>query len=686
MASSVTASDSVVQECIRTIRMLAVDAVEAAQSGHPGAPMGCAEIAFALFTEMMRHDPRDPNWIDRDRFILSNGHASMLLYSMLHLCGYDVSLDEIRRFRQWGSKTPGHPERHDTPGVEMTTGPLGQGFAHGVGMAVAAKMCGARFTTDDFAPISHRIYAIVSDGDLMEGVASEAASLAGTLGLGNLVYIYDDNRITIDGSTDLAFTEDVEKRFEAYGWHTLRVDGHDVEAVANAIRTAADETERPSLVIARTHIGHGSPGKQDTAEAHGAPLGAEEVAATKAAIGWPEEPTFLVPDTVRAHFEDRMTSVRATHDDWAGRFESWREKHPELRASLDSFVEGSLPIDLEVQLLDFVEANAKDKEATRASCGAILQRAAELVPNLVGGSADLAGSNKTMIKDGGPIGPGSGHEGLAAFAGRSIHYGVREHAMAAIVNGMALHGTMRGIAATFLIFSDYMRPSIRLAALMNLPSIYVFSHDSFYLGEDGPTHQPIEQLASLRAIPNVDVWRPADSVEMAVAWAVAIRSDGGPCCLVTTRQGLPKLARRDDFTADAVKHGAYAICEPSDFSAGSDDADLVFVATGSEVSLAIDSAKRLTEEDGRRVRVVSMPSVDRFLALDESERESIVPRGVACVAIEAAATYGWREVVGDGALVIGLDRFGASAPAGVLAEKFGFTPDAVVTRVREWLA
>jgi len=674
MANAPTSHDLTTQ-CLNTIRTLAMDAVERASSGHPGTPMGCAEIGFHLFTRAMRYDPRNPDWIDRDRFVLSAGHASMLLYALLHLTGYELSLEEIRRFRQWGSATPGHPEYGHTPGVEVTTGPLGQGFGHGVGMALAAKMAGARFNTDDFAPITHRVFGIVSDGDVMEGVASEAASLAGHLGLGNLVYVYDDNRITIDGSTDLAFSEDVESRFRAYGWHTRRIDGHDLDRIAEAVDAAVAEEERPSLIVARTHIAHGSPGKQDTAEAHGAPLGEEEIRATKRALGWPEDASFLVPDEVREYFGERVAEIRRAHDAWQSSFEAWRGKHPERAALLDTFFERRVPDDLEEQLLAYEREHHADKEATRASCGKILQRAAELVPNLIGGSADLAGSTKTMVKGADIIGPGSGKTGDERFAGRSIHYGVREHAMGTIVNGMTLHRSFRPVAATFLIFSDYMRPSIRLAALMDVPSLFVFSHDSVFLGEDGPTHQPIEHLASLRAMPNLTVWRPADAVETTMVWAWCLRNDGGPCCFITSRQGVPALERGAEFDPRSVFRGAYVLADPG-------APDFVIVATGSEVHVAAGAAKILAGE-GVRARVVSMPSVERFLAQDHAYREQVLPPGIPRVSVEAAATYGWERIVGDG-LILGIDRFGASAPTAVIAEKLGFTPEAVAESIREW--
>jgi len=670
--SNAPTSQDLTSQCLNTVKMLAVDAVEAANSGHPGAPMGCAEIAYALFTEAMRYDPRDPDWRNRDRFVLSNGHASMLLYSMLHLCGYDVSLDDLRAFRQWGSKTPGHPEYGDTPGVEVTTGPLGQGFGHGVGTALAAKMLEARFSRDGFSPIDHRVFGIVSDGDLMEGVASEAASLAGHLELGNLIYVYDDNKITIDGSTDLAFSEDVEARFRAYGWHTERVDGHDLDSITRALSVAKEETSRPSLILARTHIGHGSPGKQDTADVHGAPLGADEVKATKEALGWPLEPTFLVPDEVREAFQAKVETIRRSHDGWKAAVDAWRAKHPDAAEAWDAFYDRSVPADFAERLVAFAKEDLPAAEATRASCGKILQKAAELLPNLIGGTADLGGSNKTMLKDGGPVGPG-------AYLGRSIHYGVREHAMGAVVNGMTLHGSFRAITGTFLIFSDYMRPSMRLAALMEIPSIFVFSHDSIYLGEDGPTHQPVEHLAALRAIPNLTVWRPADRVETAACIAWLCGNTGGPGCLVTTRQGLPSLERSASFTPADVTRGAYVLEE-----AEGGAPDLVLVATGSEVHVACE-ARAILAGNGIRARVVSMPSVDAFLEQAPEYRERILPPGTRRVSIEVASTMGWSRIVGSDGLSIGLDHFGASAPAKVLADKFGFTPEKVAARIEGWL-
>ena len=670
--SNAPTSQDLTTQCLTTVKMLAVDAVEAANSGHPGAPMGCAEIAYCLFTEAMRYDPRDPDWRNRDRFILSNGHASMLLYSMLHLCEYDLSLQDLRDFRQWGSKTPGHPEYGHAPGVEVTTGPLGQGFGHGVGMALASKMLEARFTRDGFSPVDHRVFGIVSDGDLMEGIASEAASLAGHLGLGNLIYVYDDNKITIDGSTDLAFSEDVEARFRAYGWHTERVDGHDLEQIGRAVEAAKKEASRPSLILARTHIGHGSPGKQDTADSHGAPLGPDEVRATKEALGWPLEPTFLVPDEVREAFRGKVESIRRSHDEWKAAVDAWRAKHPDAASEWDSFYERTVPSDFADRLVAFAKEDLPESEATRASCGKILQKAAELLPNLVGGTADLGGSNKTMLKEGGAV-------AADAFHGRSIHYGVREHAMGAVVNGMTLHGSFRAITGTFLIFSDYMRPSMRLAALMEIPSIFVFSHDSVYLGEDGPTHQPIEHLASLRAIPNMTVWRPADRVETAACIAWLCGNTGGPGCLVTTRQGLPSLERSDSFTPEEITRGGYVL---EDAEGG--EPELVLVATGSEVHIA-SRARALLGERGARTRVVSMPSVDAFLEQAPEYRDRILPPGARKVSIEVGSTLGWTRIVGSDGLAIGIDHFGASAPAKVLAEEFGFTPEKVATRIEGWL-
>ncbi len=545
------------QLVITTIKMLAVDAVQRAHSGHPGMPMGAADYAYVLFTRFLKHDPSHPEWPDRDRFVLSAGHGSMLLYALLHLCGYDLSLEEIQRFRQFGSHTPGHPERGHPPGVEVTTGPLGQGFACGVGMALAERMLAARFNIDGHTVIDHFTYGICSDGDLMEGIQSEAASLAGHLGLGRLIYFYDDNRITIDGSTDLTFTEDVGKRFDAYGWHVQKIDAYDLLAVAQAVEAARAEINRPSLIIARSRIAHGSPNKQDTAEAHGAPLGEEEVRITRLNLcwppeGWPEDAQFVIPDQVKQLFAELREEWSMAHNEWRDRLAAFAQAHGDVAAEFARWQGQELPVDWS---MDFPTFAAEDKAvATRVASHQVLQAAARRVPNLIGGSADLASSNRTLIDDGGSM-------ARQNLAGRNIHFGVREHAMGGILNGMAAHGGFHVFGSTFLVFSDYMRPSIRLAALMQLPVIYLFTHDSIFVGEDGPTHQPIEQVASLRAMPNLTVIRPADAIETSEAWRIALTHRSGPVALILSRQNLPVLDRSRRAAGGATDRGAYVLRE-----------------------------------------------------------------------------------------------------------------------------
>jgi transketolase len=663
--------------CVNTIRFLAVDGVEAAKSGHPGTPMGMADMAFVLWTEFLRHDPKQPRWFDRDRFILSAGHASMLLYSLLHLTGYeDITLDELRNFRQWDSRTAGHPEYGHAAGIEVTTGPLGQGFANGVGMGLAAKMLAARFHTEDFSLVSQFIYAICSDGDLMEGISSEAASIAGHLGLGNLIYLYDDNSISIEGETRLAFSEDVKKRFESSGWHVQTIDGHDRGAVRKAIRKAQKETSRPSLIIARTIIGWGSPKLHGTAEVHGAPLGPDEAKATKLALGWPAEPTFFVPPEVREEFAKRTKKLARSRKVWEKKLAEWKATHPELGQEWDRLMAKELPSDFAKQL---VEAGRSEKgAATRALSGQVIQKLAAIAPWIVGGSADLAPSNNTNIKNGGSIERPSDDwkkpPAMEVFRGRNLHFGVREHAMGAILNGISLQGGLRAFGGTFLIFSDYMRASMRLAALMNIPSIFVFTHDSIFLGEDGPTHQPIEQLFSLRAIPNLVVFRPADGVETAMAWAWAAKNDG-PTALSLTRQKLDPIVRAADFDVQRVWRGAYLLD-------GYETGEITLIATGSEVPLAVKVADALKNEGG--ARVVSAPSLDLFDEQDRGYQDEVLGDRDRVVAIEAGRSDGWWKYVGHRGLVVGIDRFGASAPAEVLAEKFGFTPEKVLERIRAW--
>jgi len=653
-----------------TIRMLAVDGVEKARSGHPGMPMGAADYASVLWTRYLRFNPQDPGWPNRDRFVLSAGHGSMLLYALLHLSGYDLPMEELKRFRQWGSMTPGHPEYGCAPGVETTTGPLGQGFANGVGMGIAAQMIGARFNTEDFPVIDHYIYAIVGDGDLMEGVSAEAASLAGHLKLGNLIYIYDDNHITIDGDTNLTYSEDVAARFAAYGWFVQKIDGHDHEAIAEAIEKAQAEISRPSLIMARTHIAYGSPNKQDTAGAHGAPLGPDEVIATKKNLGWPLEPTFFVPQEVRELFAARVADLKRQYGQWQKGFEEWGRAHPELLRAWQAQMGKFVPDDVAERLL---EAVPEADSATRRVSGQVIQVAADLVPSLCGGSADLSPSNHTVIKSSTSVGPGD-------FRGRNLHFGIREHAMGAIANGMALYGGLIPYVGTFLVFSDYMRPPIRLAAMMHQQVIYVFTHDSFFLGEDGPTHQPVEQLSALRAIPGLTVFRPADALETVMAWSWALSHANGPTALILTRQSVPVLDRGRDFDPRLVWKGGYIVSDVGDGTP-----DVTIMATGSEVSLAVEASGILAER-GYSARVVSLPSLELFEQQPSSYRDEILPPGChKLVAVEAGRTRCWRSLTGRDGLIIGMDHFGASAPQRALAERFGFTPQQVADRILSWL-
>ncbi len=652
-------TDSTLQAAIHTVRFLSADAVEQAASGHPGTPMALAGIAVEIFARHLRAVPEAPDWPNRDRFVLSCGHASMLLYSVLHLAGYPVSLDDIKAFRQWGSKTPGHPECGHTPGVETTTGPLGQGIGNAVGLALAAKMAGARVNAPGAAVIDYRGFVIASDGDLMEGISGEASSIAGHLGLENLVVVYDDNRITIDGATSITFTEDVGQRYESYGWYVQRVDGHDATALREALDRAVAEPARPSLIVARTHIAIGAPTKQDTPAAHGAPLGRAEIDGAKQAAGWPLTP-FHVPADAYAPFRAFAAENRARHAAWksmvagldAERAAAWRR-----------LSQREVPNDL----LETLAKSAPGKsDATRSLSAEVEQQVAALVPSLVAGSADLAGSCKTTIKGGGEVARGS-------FAGRNLHYGIREHAMGAIMNGLALSGFFVPVGSTFLMFADYMRPAIRLAALMGQQAVYVFTHDSFFVGEDGPTHQPIEHLWALRLIPNLDVVRPADGLECAVAWAHAMARRQGPTALILSRQTLPALQRPAGFDPQAVLKGAYVLVDTP-------DPTLVLIASGSEGGAALGARPRL-EAKGHRVRVVSAPCWDAFQRLPAGEREAVLGRGVRRVVVEAGTTAAWRGAVGDDGIVIGIDHFGASAPAERLAEEFGFTPERVAERI-----
>ena len=669
------------QLCVNTIKFLSADAVEKAKSGHPGAPMGAADMAYVLWAKHLRFDPTDPGWLNRDRFVLSAGHASMLLYSLLHLFEFDLPLAEIERFRQWESRTPGHPEFGRTPGVEVTTGPLGQGFANGVGMALAQRMMRTRLGGHADL-LDHRVFGLVSDGDVMEGVASEAASLAGHWGLGSLVYLYDDNRISIEGPTALSFSEDVGKRFEAYGWHVQRVDGHDHESVDAALDAAVAETARPSLIVARTTIARGAPSKQGTSKAHGEPLGKDELSRAKDAAGWPLSPAFHVPEDARVHFHAVAEERKREREAWLRRFEAFRREDPRGAALWDAHFDRELPEDLGATLAaaTLAAATPTAAAATRAHSGAAIQAAAAAVPALVGGSADLEPSNLTTIRGGGDVAPeGLRRGGAIDFAAKNLHFGVREHAMGAIGNGMALYGSFIPYLGTFLIFSDYMRPSIRLAALMGTRVIYVFTHDSFFVGEDGPTHQPIEQIPSLRLIPGLHVWRPADGLETAAAWTAAIRRKDGPSALVLTRQKVASLARGEEFDRRRIERGGYVVAD-----AEGGRPQVILVATGSEVSLA-EEARALLALSGIRARTVSMPCLEIFREQPDSYRDSVIPEGARYVVIEAARAAAWCELLGKDALLIGLDRFGASAPAEVLAEQFGFTPQAVADRIRHWL-
>ena len=660
------------QLCINTIRFLAVDGVQKANSGHPGMPMGAAPMAYVLWTRFMRYDPLKPRWPNRDRFVLSAGHGSMLLYSLLHLTGYDLPLSELQQFRQWGSKTPGHPEYELADGIETTTGPLGQGFGNGVGMAIAQKYLAAHFNRPEHDIVDYRIYGIVSDGDLMEGVASEAASLAGHLGLSNLIYLYDDNHISIEGSTQLAFTEDRGKRFEAYGWFVQKLaDGNDLEAIEGALRAAQAEKDRPSIIMVRTHIGYGSPHKRDTAEAHGSPLGEEEVKLTKENLGWPLEPKFYIPEEALAHFRQALERGEKAETEWQQRLARYRAAYPELGAEWDRYVKGDLPEGWTAKLPTF--SSAEKPMATRQASGKVLNAISPSLPTLVGGAADLAPSTDTLIK-------GERDFSRGNYGARNFHFGVREHGMGAIINGMALSGLIP-YGATFFIFSDYLRPSLRLAALMEVHSIFVFTHESIFLGEDGPTHQPIEHLPALRAIPNLSLIRPADANETAVAWRVAIEHPGGPVALCLTRQGLPIIDRSKYGAAEGLAKGAYVLAD----SPGKTP-QIILIASGSEVAPALQAYEKLAAE-GVGARLVSMPSWDLFEKQPQSYRDEVLPPDVtARLAIEAAAPFGWERYIGTKGDVIGMKRFGASAPAKVLAEKFGFTSANIVRRANELLA
>lgn len=672
--------------CINTIRFLSVDAVQKANSGHPGAPLGNATMAYVLWTRFLKHNPRNPLWTDRDRFILSPGHGSMLLYSLLHLTGYDLPLEEIKRFRQLWSLTPGHPERgHGTPGVEVSTGPLGQGFANGVGMAIAEAWLASKFNRSGFSVVDHFTYAIVSDGDLMEGLTSEAASLAGHLQLGKLIYLYDDNKVCLSSSTNLSFTEDVQTRFEAYGWHVQRVqDGNDVESLESAIKAAQQVIDKPSLILSRNHIGFGSLHKQDSFHAHGSPLGKEEVAATKTALGWPQAPEFLIPDEALKAFRSALDSGADSQRQWETLFEAYRQKFPEEAKLWDQFMNDNTAnyVFEELPKWPFGEKPV----ATRDAGGEVLNYLAGRVQNIIGGSADLNPSTKTSLiglgdfeppeakpKTEGDIGPGWN------YSGRNLHFGVREHAMGAAINGLAAHGGLIPFSATFLVFSDYMKPSIRLGAVMGLKAIYVFTHDSLAVGEDGPTHEPIEQLAGLRAIPKLTVIRPADANETAEAWVLALKRNS-PTVLVLTRQVVPVLDR-SEAAQERVSRGGYVVSGEK-----GESLDLLLIATGSEVHLCVE-AKELLAKVKISARVISIPSWEIFDEQNQEYRESVIPPHVkARVTVEAASTYGWHRFAGDQGTMIGIDRFGASAPAEALMEAFGFTAQNIYDKAIQLLA
>ncbi|WP_164927108.1 transketolase [Chlorobaculum tepidum] len=667
-----TRTRSIDEEAVATIRLLAVDMVEKAKSGHPGLPLGAAPMAYTLFTKIMRFNPANPEWPNRDRFVLSAGHGSALLYSMLHLCGYGLGMDELKQFRQLGSRTPGHPEYGHTPGVETTTGPLGQGIATAVGMAAAERFLATKLNTAERALIDHFTYVICGDGDLMEGISSEASSLAGHLRLGRLICLYDSNHISIEGSTGLAFTEDVARRYEAYGWHVLsHIDGNDLAAIEQAVRNAQEIDDRPSLIIVNTTIGYGSPHKQGTASAHGEPLGPEETKLVKQAFGFDENESFVVSDRVYDHFHAIAERGAALEAEWQTQWQSFRQEEPGLASALTDLLAGRFP---ESWLPEMPKFTTGEKLATRQASKSVLAKIAEKAPLLAGGSADLAPSNGTLI--------GAAFE-AGSYGGSTFHFGVREHAMGALVNGMALSKMMIPYGATFLVFADYMKPALRIAAMMQSPSIFIFTHDSIGLGEDGPTHQPIEQLAMLRAMPGFDVYRPADANETAAAWLLALKRRK-PAALVLTRQGLPVLDDADGRLRNGVTKGGYVLAEWADTD-DDDDRRIIIVATGSEVHPALE-AKTLIEQEGFAARVVSMPSRELFAEQPAEYRAAVLPPTVrARAVVEAAATFGWHDIAGDGGIVIGIDRFGMSAPSSQVMEHFGFTAENIAARALELL-
>jgi transketolase len=674
------------QTCVNTIRFLSVDMVQKANSGHPGLPLGAAPMAYVLWTKFLKHHPANPYWVDRDRFVLSAGHGSALQYSLLYLTGYGVSLDDIKQFRQWGSKTPGHPERGHTSGVEVTTGPLGQGVSNAVGMAMAEAQLAARYNRDGHRVVDHHTYAIVSDGDLMEGVASEAASLAGHLKLGKLICLYDDNYVTLAAGTDITFTEDRARRFKAYGWHVQMVEnGNDLDAIERAIKRAKGKKDQPSLILVRTHIGYGSP-LQDSYKAHGSPLGAENVAKTKEKLGWPVEPAFLVPEDALAHFREAQKKGKGAEAGWKRRWNKYAKAFPELAEELQGSLEGKLPAGWDADIPQF-PADAKGL-ATRKAGGKVLSAIAPRLPAISGGSADLDPSTYTAVDGLGVFSPGKepdeqgdGSNEVWSYAGRNLHFGVREHAMGAIANGMAAHGGFIPYTATFMVFSDYMRPPMRLAAIMGLHVVNVFTHDSIAVGEDGPTHEPVEQLAGLRSVPNLNVIRPGDANETAVAWKVAIETSDRPTVLVLSRQNVPTLDRTVFANPEGLRRGAYVLLDVDGATP-----DLIVIGTGAETGLVAEAVQKL-QADGIKVRAVSMPSWELFEQQDQAYRDSVLPPQVTKrLAVEAGVRQGWERWVGDHGSGIGVDRYGASAPGQTVLEKYGFTVDNVIVQAKALLS
>lgn len=649
-----------------TIRILAAEAIQKANSGHPGMPMGMADVATILWTEFLTHNPNQPKWIARDRFVLSGGHGSMLLYSLLHLSGYDVSINDLKSFRQWGSRTPGHPEYGHLPGVETTTGPLGQGFGNSVGMAIASKMIAARFGDKLFG--KNFIYTFCGDGDLMEGVSHETASLAGHLKLNNLIVFYDDNKITIEGHTHLAFSEDIQKRFESYGWQVLHTDAYNHDEIRKAIINAQNEKEKPSIIICKSIIGFGSPNKANTHEVHGAPLGKDELIATKKNLNWNYEEEFFVPEEVKKLYDERKNQLIEIYNSWQNEFSNWENENQESAKLLKKYFDNWLPDNLEEELLNAV---SKESNATRSLSSKVIQKIAQLVPNFVGGSADLAPSTNTLMNGFDSIAP-------AKFSGRNFHFGIREHGMGAIVNGIILYGGFKAFGATFFVFSDYMRPTIRLAALMKIPMINVFTHDSIFVGEDGPTHQPVEHLAVLRAIPNSVVIRPADGIETAMAWVYALRKIDGPVSLILTRQKIDSFERESDFNPYDVLKGAYIVSKEK-----SGKLDFIIAASGSEVPVAVAAKKHLEKEFS--IRVVSIPSKEIFESQSEEYKNEIIPNNIPLVIVEAATMNGWGDLFRQKLLLIGMNSFGASAPYQTLAEKFGFNGKSVAEKIKNWI-